>query len=89
MDALPDAYREVFLLRAVEPVSWREIQEQFAEDYGGTGEAAIRKFERDKADLLELAIPIRYEPGDEDQYQSRSGPNSALHAALSAHELQP
>jgi proteasome accessory factor B len=55
-----------FLLRAAEPVSWREIQEQFAEDYGGTGEAAIRKFERDKADLLELAIPIRYEPGDED-----------------------
>jgi proteasome accessory factor B len=55
-----------FLLRAAEPVSWREIQEQFADDYGGTGEAAIRKFERDKADLLELAIPIRYEPGDED-----------------------
>jgi proteasome accessory factor B len=55
-----------FLLRAAEPVSWREIQEQFAEDYVGTGEAAIRKFERDKADLLELGIPIRYEPGDED-----------------------
>ena len=55
-----------FLLRAAEPVSWREIQEQFADDYGGSGEAAIRKFERDKADLLELAIPIRYEPGDED-----------------------
>src|SRR5512137_2343844 len=54
------------LLRASEPVSWREIQEQFADDYGGSGEAAIRKFERDKADLLELAIPIRYEPGDED-----------------------
>jgi proteasome accessory factor B len=55
-----------FLLRAAEPVSWREIQEQFAEDYGGSGEAAIRKFERDKAELLELGIPIRYEAGDED-----------------------
>jgi proteasome accessory factor B len=55
-----------FLLRAAEPISWREIQEQFAEDYGGSGEAAIRKFERDKAELLELGIPVRYAPGDED-----------------------
>jgi proteasome accessory factor B len=55
-----------FLLRAAEPVSWREIQEQFAEDYGGSGEAAIRKFERDKAELLELGIPVRYVAGDED-----------------------
>lgn len=56
-----------FLLRAAEPVSWREIQEQFPEDYGrGSGEAAIRKFERDKADLLDLGIPIRYAAGDED-----------------------
>jgi proteasome accessory factor B len=56
------------LLRAAEPVSWREIQEQFPEDYGGTtGDAAIRKFERDKAELLELGIPVRWVSGDEDQ----------------------
>ncbi len=54
------------LLKAAEPVSWREIQEQFPDDYGGKGEAAIRKFERDKADLLELGIPVRYASGDED-----------------------
>ena len=54
------------LLRAAEPVSWREIQEQFSEDYGGSEEAAIRKFERDKAELLDLGIPIRYHAGDED-----------------------
>ena len=54
------------LLKAAEPVSWREIQEQFPEDYGGSGEAAIRKFERDKADLLELGIPVRWVAGDED-----------------------
>ena len=54
------------LLKAAEPVSWREIQEQFPEDYGAKGEAAIRKFERDKADLLELGIPVRYAAGDED-----------------------
>jgi len=54
------------LLKAAEPVSWREIQEQFADDYAGKGEAAIRKFERDKADLLELGIPVRWIAGDED-----------------------
>jgi proteasome accessory factor B len=54
------------LLRAAEPVSWREIQEQFPEDYAGTGEAAIRKFERDKAELLELGIPVRWAQADED-----------------------
>jgi proteasome accessory factor B len=54
------------LLRAAEPVSWREIQEQFPEDYAGSGEAAIRKFERDKAELLELGIPVRWVQGDED-----------------------
>jgi proteasome accessory factor B len=55
-----------FLLRAAEPVSWREIQEQFPADYGGSEEAAIRKFERDKADLLELGIPVRWASQDED-----------------------
>jgi proteasome accessory factor B len=54
------------LLKAAEPVSWREIQEQFPDDYGGSSEAAIRKFERDKADLLELGIPVRWAAGDED-----------------------
>src|SRR5512140_2395018 len=54
------------LLRASEPVSWREIQEQFPEDYGGSDEAAIRKFERDKAELLELGIPVRWAAQDED-----------------------
>ncbi len=55
-----------FLLRAAEPVSWREIQEQFPGDYGGSEEAAIRKFERDKADLLELGIPVRWASSDDD-----------------------
>jgi proteasome accessory factor B len=56
-----------FLLRAKEPVSWREIQEQFADDYGGgSEEAAVRKFERDKAELLELGIPVKWLAGDED-----------------------
>lgn len=55
-----------FLLRASEPISWREIQEQFCEDYGGSEEAAIRKFERDKAELLDLGIPVRWVSQDEE-----------------------
>ncbi|HUK65179.1 MAG TPA: WYL domain-containing protein, partial [Anaeromyxobacteraceae bacterium] len=48
------------------PVSWREIQEQFPSDYGGSEEAAVRKFERDKAELLELGIPVRFVSQDDD-----------------------
>ncbi|HEX9289585.1 MAG TPA: WYL domain-containing protein [Anaeromyxobacteraceae bacterium] len=55
-----------FLLRAAEPISWREIQEQFPDDYGGSEEAAVRKFERDKAELLEIGIPVRWISQDED-----------------------
>jgi proteasome accessory factor B len=55
-----------FLLRAAEPVPWREIQEHFPDDYGGSEEAAIRKFERDKAELIELGVPVRYVAPDED-----------------------
>ncbi len=55
-----------FLLRSAEPVAWREIQEQFPGEYGGSDGAAIRKFERDKAELLELGIPVRWEAGDDD-----------------------
>src|SRR5450755_4267069 len=56
------------LLDAQEPVSWAELKEAFAEDYGsGTDEATERKFERDKAELLELGIPLTYVQGDEDR----------------------
>src|SRR5688500_2664005 len=56
------------LLDAREPISWAELREQFKDDYGrGSDEAAERKFERDKAELLELGIPIRWIQGDDEQ----------------------
>jgi proteasome accessory factor B len=56
------------LLDAREPTSWAELREQFPDDYGkGSDEAAERKFERDKAELLELGIPITYVQGDDDR----------------------
>lgn len=56
------------LLDAREPVSWAELREAFPDDYGsGSDEAAERKFERDKAELLELGIPITYVQGDDDR----------------------
>jgi proteasome accessory factor B len=56
------------LLDAHEPISWAELRESFPHDYGsGSDEAAERKFERDKAELLELGIPITYVQGDDDR----------------------
>ncbi len=55
------------LLDAHEPISWAELRESFPDDYGGSDEAAERKFERDKAELLELGIPISYVQGDDER----------------------
>ena len=71
------------LLKAAEPVSWREIQEQFPHDYGGKGEAAIRTRFAESLQLHELAMPMgartqitffrdvvntgKYRPNDPDQ----------------------
>lgn len=56
------------LLDAREPISWSELRESFPEDYGsGSDEATERKFERDKAELLELGIPLVYLQGDDDR----------------------
>ena len=48
------------LLDAREPVSFAELKEIFPDEYGGNREAAERKLERDKAELLELGVPLEY-----------------------------
>src|SRR5947207_14462332 len=48
------------LLDAREPVSFAELRELFPDEYGGSRGAAERKLERDKAELLELGVPIEY-----------------------------
>lgn len=54
------------LLASREPLSFEEIQHAFPEDYGQGGEDAIaRKFERDKADILALGLPLKLCMGDE------------------------
>lgn len=56
------------LLDSQEPVSWAELKEAFPEDYAqGSEEATERKFERDKAELLELGIPLSYVQGEDDR----------------------
>lgn len=47
------------LLDAKVPVPWSSLHATFP-DYGGSIESAERKFERDKAELLELGIPIAF-----------------------------
>jgi proteasome accessory factor B len=57
-----------YLLNAREPVSWRKIKNHFPEDYArGVEESNQRKFERDKAELISLGIPIDYQGGTETQ----------------------
>jgi proteasome accessory factor B len=48
------------------PVTYRDIREQFPAYQTLNAEAGLRAFERDKADLLELGVPIRYITPDED-----------------------
>ena len=56
----------MILLGARTPVTYREIREQFPAYQTLNVEAGLRAFERDKADLLELGVPIRYITPDED-----------------------
>lgn len=57
-----------YLLNSKEPVSWRKIKNHFPDDYArGVEESNQRKFERDKAELISLGIPIDYQSGSEGQ----------------------
>jgi proteasome accessory factor B len=56
----------MLLLRARAPVTFREIRAQFPSYKTANIEAGLRAFERDKADLLELGVPVRYITPDED-----------------------
>jgi len=56
----------MILLRARTPVTYREIRDQFPAYQTVNVEAGLRAFERDKADLLDLGVPIRYVTPDED-----------------------
>jgi len=56
----------MILLRARTPVTYRDIREQFTAYQTLNTEAGLRAFERDKADLLDLGVPIRYITPDED-----------------------
>src|SRR5437588_8382996 len=50
------------LLGTSEPVSFADLREAFPDDYGGSRDAAERKLERDKAELLQLGVPIEFVP---------------------------
>jgi proteasome accessory factor B len=55
-----------FFLDTRAPVSLEEIRDAFPDDYAGSPEASQRKFERDKAELYELGIPLRFEQRSDD-----------------------
>jgi proteasome accessory factor B len=63
----------MLLLRARTPVAFRDIREQFVAYQTANAEAGLRAFERDKADLLELGVPIRYVTPEEDDSLEEGG----------------
>lgn len=63
----------VMLLGARAPVPYREIRGQFRSYRTGNEEAGLRAFERDKADLLELGVPLRYITPDDDDSIEEAG----------------
>lgn len=63
----------MLLLRARTPVTFRDIREQFESYQTRNVEAGLRAFERDKADLLELGVPVRYVTPDEDDSLEEGG----------------
>src|SRR6266498_3093775 len=63
----------VMLLGARQPVPYREIRAQFKGYRTAQEEAGLRAFERDKADLLELGVPLRYVTPDDDDAVDEPG----------------
>lgn len=63
----------VLLLGARQPVPFREIREQFRVYQTTREDAGLRAFERDKADLVELGVPLRYITPDDDDGIEEAG----------------
>jgi predicted DNA-binding transcriptional regulator YafY len=63
----------VLLLGARAPVPYREIRAQFKAYRTDNEEAGLRAFERDKAELLELGVPLRYVTPDDDDSVDEGG----------------
>src|SRR3954468_2101959 len=54
------------LLGARDPVPFSELREAFPDDFGGTRDSAERKLERDKAELVQIGVPIEFVPPSAD-----------------------
>src|SRR5919204_536383 len=61
------------LLDAAQPVSFADLREAFPDDYGGPRDAAERKLERDKAELLQLGVPLEFVPASLDDERELGG----------------
>jgi proteasome accessory factor B len=63
----------VMLLGSRSPVPYRELKSQFRAYRKENEEAGLRAFERDKADLLELGVPLKYVTPEEDNSIEEAG----------------
>lgn len=79
------------LLDSKRPISWPALREAFKADYGtGSLESCERKFERDKAELLELGIPLTFIKGDDEHEEGYVVDRDAYYlpeVSLTAEEL--
>ncbi|MFO0598488.1 MAG: WYL domain-containing protein [Myxococcaceae bacterium] len=55
-----------FFLDARGAVTLEDVRDAFPDEYSGSPDASQRKFERDKAELYELGVPLRFEPQNDD-----------------------
>ncbi len=56
-----------FFLDSKDPLSLDDVREAFPDDYSGNDDASQRKFERDKAELYELGIPLTWTQADDER----------------------
>lgn len=63
----------VLLLDARRPISLAELREQFGEYRTAKPEAGARAFERDKATLLEMGVPLKFVTPEEDSESPSEG----------------
>lgn len=56
-----------FFLDAKDPLTLDDVKDGFPDEYTGTADSIQRKFERDKAELAELGIPLVWSKGSDER----------------------
>ena len=77
--AVVDAGHKALAVDSGLPLVWQQPGLRYA---GASDDAAARKFERDKAELLELGLPLQWVQGDDEHPDGYVVDRSADHTIL-------